>query len=229
MELKTYLNVVWKRIWIPLVLVTVVIAVSLWMQTEPPPQYVATMRFIVSVKPEREAQGFSYDGYYAAIASEYTVDDFSGVISSEAFTQDINRYLESMDSPIRLTAGTVRNTVTSDKLHRILTITIVWPNPNELAVIGEAIAAAVENEGPRYLEILSAFGGVVQLIDPPSSPSQVPPPLTDQLDIPIRIGLALAMSGVLIFLLEYFDNRIRERSDLESLGIPVLAEVTRRR
>lgn len=227
MELKQYLYIIWKRIWIPILLVAVVMAVSLWLQDEPPPQYVATMRFIVSVQPQRLDDGFSYDGYYAAISSEYIADDFSVVISSQAFSHDINRHLADMDSSVRLTPGVVQGVLAAEKQHRILNLSIVWHNPDELAEIGQAVTQALQDEGPSYLALLNTFGGVIKIIDEPSVPGTIPPSLTEQLDLPIRVMLALAVGLGLIFLLEYFDDRIRQRTDLEGLGIPVLAEVGR--
>jgi len=45
----------------------------------------------------------------------------------------------------------------------------------------------------------------------------------------LRLILALAAGIVLAFLLDYCDSSIRGRADLESLGLPIFAEIPPRR
>ncbi len=52
-------------------------------------------------------------------------------------------------------------------------------------------------------------------------------PAREQLDLPLRVLLALAAGIGLAFLLDYLDTSVRERRDLEELGLPVLGEVSR--
>jgi capsular polysaccharide biosynthesis protein len=59
--------------------------------------------------------------------------------------------------------------------------------------------------------------------------SPVPPSLTQRLDLPVRLLLALVAGVALAFLLDYLDNSVRGREELESLGIAVLAEIPGRR
>jgi capsular polysaccharide biosynthesis protein len=49
----------------------------------------------------------------------------------------------------------------------------------------------------------------------------------EQLDLPLRIALALAAGVALAFLMHYLDDYVRERSDLEKLDVVVLGEVPR--
>ena len=55
--------------------------------------------------------------------------------------------------------------------------------------------------------------------------SPVGRPARDQLDLPLRVLLALAAGVGLAFLLDYLDRSVRERSDVEALGLPVLSEI----
>ncbi len=59
--------------------------------------------------------------------------------------------------------------------------------------------------------------------------SPVPPSLSERLDLPVRLLLALLAGIALAFLLDYLDDSIRGRQDLEEMDIPVMAEVPRRR
>ena len=63
--------------------------------------------------------------------------------------------------------------------------------------------------------------------DPSIAP--VPPPLSARLEPLLRVALGLAAGVALAFLIEYLDPTLRGRREVEALGIPVLAELPRRR
>jgi capsular polysaccharide biosynthesis protein len=46
--------------------------------------------------------------------------------------------------------------------------------------------------------------------------------------LPVRLLLALAAGIALVFLLDYLDDSVRGRSELEAMGIAVLAEVPKK-
>jgi capsular polysaccharide biosynthesis protein len=225
MELKQYFNIVWKRAWIPVVLLIVVAGVSLMTQETPPPVYATSMRFIVGVKPERVPDEFNYDGYYAGVSSEYLTDDFTVVVSSHAFADDVNHHLAEMKSSVNVPSGTIQGVLSAEKQHRILTLNLTWNNPEQLAEIGEAITLALQNDGPKYLAQLTTFGGIITVIDPPSFPVPIPLSLTERLNLPVRLMLALGIGVASTFMLDYLDNRVQGRNELEAMGIAVLAEV----
>jgi len=227
MELKQYFNIIWKRAWIPLLLLFVVAVVSLATRQTPSPTYTASMRFIVGVQAERLPNQFSYDGYYAGVSSEYIADDFSVVVGSEAFAKDVNRHLKEVGSTVQVPPGTIAGAVMTEKQHRILKLTLSWGNPDQLADIGQAIATTLEKDSPKYLSQLSTFGGVITMIDSPSTPAPVPMALTSRLELPVRLLLALGAGLALTFLLDYLDDSIKNRADLETLGINVLAEISK--
>jgi uncharacterized protein involved in exopolysaccharide biosynthesis len=64
MELREYGQVVWRRIWIVIALVAVVLVVSVALGKREAPVYEASLRFIVGVPPE-PARGnyYTYDRY----------------------------------------------------------------------------------------------------------------------------------------------------------------------
>lgn len=71
-------------------------------------------------------------------------------------------------------------------------------------------------------------GALITVIDEPSPPTPNPPSLTERLNLPIRLLLALAAGLALVFLLDYLDDSIRSGKELEAMGIPVLAEVPKK-
>lgn len=228
MELKQYWQIIWKRVWIPALLLAVVAAASLLTYQPPAPTYSTTMRFTVGVKPQEVNGQYSYDSYYAWLASEYLADDMTAIVSSQAFAADVNRRLAEMGSPVQIPAGSIGGVTLAEKQHRILRLNISWGNAAELADIARAIVAAMEQDSPKYLTQLGTPGALITVIDEPSPPAANPPSLTQRLNLPVRLLLALAAGLALVFLLDYLDDSIRGRADLEAMDIPVLAEIPKK-
>jgi capsular polysaccharide biosynthesis protein len=78
----------------------------------------------------------------------------------------------------------------------------------------------------EFFSQFSAEEADIRLIDPPTI-SQAGRSAREQLDLPLRIALALTAGVALAFLLHYLDDSVRERADLEKLGVAVLGEVPR--
>lgn len=225
MELKLYWHILWKRAWIPALLLVVVGLVSWLTRQTPPTTYSTTMRFTVGVKPQEIANQYNYDSYYAWLSSEYLADDMTAIVSSQAFAEDVNRRLEEMGSLTRIPAGSIGGVTMAEKQHRILRLNMSWGNAAELNDIGRAVVTVMEQDSPKYLTQLGTPGALIQVIDPPAPPAANSPSLTQRLDLPVRLLLALVAGVALVFLLDYLDDSVRGRADLESLGLAVLAEV----
>lgn len=77
---------------------------------------------------------------------------------------------------------------------------------------------------------LPQLGGIpaelVQLDEP--IVNQVPASITKQLELPLRILLAIGAGIGLAFLVDYLDPTVRERKELESMGIRVIAEIPKK-
>jgi len=228
MELKAYTAIVWKRIWIPIILMVVVGGVSLALAKTPPPTYSTSMRFTVGVAPKELPNQYTYDTYYAWLASEYLVDDMTGLVSSQVFADDVNRHLQELGSAVQIPPGSIGGVTIGGKQHRILSLTVTWGNPDELEQIAQAIVLTMEQDGVSYLAQLGSAAAMIQVIDAPSPPAENPPSLTRRLDVPIRLFLALVVGLALTFLLDYLDSSVRDRAEVEALGIPVLAEIPRK-
>lgn len=234
MELRQYWHIIRQRIWIPVVLLLVVGGVSLGWQLARPaaPTYGSTMRFIVGVKPEALPGEYTYDGYYAWLSSEYLVDDFTGVIGSQGFAAGVNARLAAAGSGLRLPPGVLGGVAIAGQQHRIVRVNVNWNNPQELAQLAQAVASTMEQDGPalfeQFFSQIAAGGVVITTIDPPSPPAPNPPGLTQRLEVPVRLILALLAGVALAFFLNYLDTSVRDRAELEQLGIPVLAEIPKK-
>jgi capsular polysaccharide biosynthesis protein len=225
MELREYWRIVHRRWWIPVVLALLVGILTLIIQQpwQPrPPSFTASMRFNVGIQPERIPGTYTYDRYYTMLTSEYLVDDLGEVVRSHVFAQAVSDRLA--DQGITVPAGAIGSSTQPGKLHRILTVTVNWGNQAELQAIAEAIVTTMTESGASFFGQFSADEADIRLIDPPTI-GVVGRPAREQLDLPLRVLLALAAGIGLVFLLHYLDNSVREKSELEQLGMAVLGEI----
>lgn len=228
MELRQYWHIVWQRIWIVLVLVVVTGAVSAATYQPPPATYQATMRFTIGIAPEtRLSTDYHYDYYYAWIASEYMADDLAQIVQGGAFAAAVQAQMAAAGDPESPNpAGSISGSVQ----HRILTVTVARSGGKEtaeqVARIANAVAAVLQERAGEFFGQLGRdpAAAAVTLNDPPVVvPS--PPSLTTRLDLPLRLGLALLAGVALTFLLDYLDATVRDRAELEAMGLPVLGEI----
>ncbi|MBI1879382.1 MAG: hypothetical protein HYR94_14385 [Chloroflexi bacterium] len=228
MELKLYWQIIWKRAWIPALLLVLVAVASLLTSQTPPPTYSTTMRFTVGVKPQEVPEQYTYDSYYAWLSSEYLADDMTVIVSSQAFAADVNQRLGEMGSAVQVPLGSIGGVTLAEKQHRILRLNVSWSNAAELADIAKAIVAVMAEDSPKYLTQLGTPGALINVIDEPSPPAANLPSLTQRLNLPVRLLLALAAGLALTFLLDYLDDSVRGRPELETMGIAVLAEIPKK-
>jgi capsular polysaccharide biosynthesis protein len=227
MELRQYWHIVWKRIWIPALLLAVVLVVSLVLRRPTSPQYQASGRVLVDVPPLEAVEGMGFDPRLTAPqATEYLVDDFTQFVSSQVVADAVSQRLA--DQGIRVPPGVLQSSTASEQIHRVVTIRVTWADPDEALAIIKAAVEVLKQEAPAYFGRLGLEQPQVTLFDGPGV-SPVPPGLSERLDLPVRLLLALLAGIALAFLLDYVDDSIRGRQDLEGLGIHVLAEVPRRR
>jgi capsular polysaccharide biosynthesis protein len=219
MELRRYWHIVRRRLGLILLLLLVVLVSYVALTETPPTLYTTSMRFVVGVRPEAGAHDqYRYDRYYTWVTAEYLVDDLSEVVKSRAFAQDI-----AERAGLAVPAGAIQGATAAGKLHRILTVTVTWPDAAELERLANAIVITLRDEGGAYFAQLSTEDAVISLIDPPVI-GVVGPSLRQRLDLPLRLILAL-MAGVgLAFLFDYLDDTIREE-DLAMLGLDTLARI----
>jgi len=92
-----------------------------------------------------------------------------------------------------------------------------------LDVAGQVLAEANDQGLPQ---LGGEAADLVQMDEP--IVNQIPPGITTQLQLPLRIGLALAAGIGLALLVDYLDPTLRGRSEVESLGLPVIAEIPKK-
>jgi capsular polysaccharide biosynthesis protein len=220
MELRQYWRIVWRRWWLIAALVAAVLIISLITYPAPAPVYVATMRFAIGIEGEEPVSAASGDGRSDAwLASEYLADDLSQVLQGGDFASRISDKVG-----FDVAAGTIFAT----REHRVMTVNVTWSDQAQVQMIAEAVGAAVEDGGADYFPQLAGVEAKAVLIDGPGI-GQTGRSLRQKLDLPIRLLLALVAGVALVFLWDYLDDTVRDRAEVESMGVPVLGEIPRKR
>ena len=225
MELRHYWTIIRRWWWIPTLLVLLVLLLTLITQRpwQPrPPLYTTSASFSVGLRPD--APGDGEENYYVALASEYLIDDLAEVIKGSEFAAAVSRRLANQG--IVVDPGMIQGSTQPGKLHRILTVSITGGDPQELSAITDAVIATVQDEAAAFMPRLFAQNGAAYLVNQ-GAVVPVGPSLRQRLDLPLRLLIALAAGIGLAFLLDYLDDRVRGREDLERLGLPVLGEIPR--
>jgi len=223
MELRQYWRIVRRRVWIPALILGVVLLASLIGRQPPPTQYQASARLLVDVPPLATEQGMGFDPRLTAPqATEYLVDDFSVFVSGQAVAQAVSQRLA--DQGIQVPAGVIQSSTSSQKIHRVVVVQVTWPDADQALTILRAAVEVLRQEAPAYFGRLGALQPVVTLFDGPSV-SMLPASLTERLDLPVRVLLAVLAGMAVCFVLDYLDNSVRDGAELEGMGIRVLTEV----
>lgn len=218
MELRLYWRIVWKRMWLIVVLVALVAAMTALTYRPPAPTYAATLRFNVGLLPvPPDGADYTYNPLDTWQASEYLMDDLAAAVRGNAFAAAVQERLGPEAPPLAGAFGAATE-------HRVLTVSITWGDAAQLADIANAAGAVLQENGGDFVGPLGNARPVLRLIDQPVV-FPLGRSLKQKLDVPLRLGLALLAGVALTFLLDYLDTSLRDRSDVEDLGLAVLGEI----
>jgi capsular polysaccharide biosynthesis protein len=224
MELRDYARVMWRSWWI-IVVLPVVVGIGSWIfRPQPAPVYQASARLTIGVTALPASAVSGYDPTLTAYqASEYIRDDFVEVVQSDLFAEDVNAQLAKMGvTGVTVRKGNISGTV--EKQHRLMTIGVTWNNAEQAQKVAEAVIKNLSENNAKYFAQLGSTAASVTVVDKPVA-SRIGASLREQLDIPIRIALALLAGIALAFILEYLDTSVRDARDAEALGLHVVGEI----
>ena len=230
MELREYWTILRRRWWLPVVLAALVGVLSL-LQMQPwqpkPPVYSASMRMLVGVLPAAEQDVTAYDPrYYAWLTSEYLVDDFTEVVRSQLFAENVSKRLGEQN--VTVPAGVIQGSAATGKLHRIITLSFTWGDATQIEAIARAAAEELAQNTPFYFQQLGTENAGVTLIDGPTV-GVVGGGVREQVELPLRVLLAFLVGVGLVFLLHYLDDKVRTERDLEAVGFQVIGVIPRKK
>jgi capsular polysaccharide biosynthesis protein len=219
LELLTVLRILQRRWWLVLipVLITAALAIpDILNRRALSGGYTANLQYTAfqSMEAIPRPEGDYQDIW---LSSELTVNAFTDWVRSGSFKQEIT-----------MTRGEETDTaslsIAADNERSLGQITFYHPDAVQLETI---LAAAIDVLQTRSQDYFAQLGGepaaVTILERSPIVPAS--PPLTDRYAPFIRIGLGLLAGIGLAILAHYLDPVVRQREEVESLGLPVIATI----
>lgn len=218
------------RRWWWLVLLPTLAAAGFALATRPAPQlaYAATMRF-TAAQPAATAQTRDFDpNYYRWLTSEYIANGLADWASTRSFAEAVAGQLEA--DGVAISAADVQASVVADNARSVLVLYVSYPTPEGVRALANAISSVLQTRAVHAFPQLGQDALAVVPLDPPDEApiTPVPPSLRSRFDLPLKVGLGLALGVVLAFLAHWVDPFVRERADLEAMGYSVVGEIRRR-
>ena len=218
MELRYLIKILLRRWWLVIVPPILVAFITVFTYQAPATAYATTLRFAVGYPPEANLASLYDRKYPAWLASEY----IAGGLSDWAKTGDFAQAVAN-DAGTTVTAAEVAGSIKSDHLRSIVVLYLSGGNADKLAAIGTSAIKVLQTRNSQVFP-QNGEGATVTALDSVSI-GAASPSLRNRLDIPIRIVLGLAFGVALAFIVHYFDPNLRDRSELEALGLSIIGEI----
>jgi capsular polysaccharide biosynthesis protein len=215
-----------KRRWLVILIPTVVVlAIGLITYRAPGLLYNAGVRYIVGQEPTESAEQSDEERLANWKASEYIVNTLADWVHGGQFAELVSLELAEKGitvAPQDIVAGTV-----SDSTRSMMVLSMTYGDAATLQqMMNAASVVLLESNDLGLPQLGGETADLVQMDEP--IVNGIPPGITAQLQLPLRIGLALVAGIGLAFLVDYLDPTVRGRHEIESLGLPVIAEIPRK-
>ncbi|MCP5101543.1 MAG: hypothetical protein GY943_38855 [Chloroflexi bacterium] len=223
MELRQYWTV-FKRRWLLVAIPTALVLIAgLVTYQTPPPAYTVGVNFIVGQTPSPAAAEADQERYYAWLTSEYVVNGLADWVSGNGFKTAVSTQLTTQGHDIP--AGAIG--VVADNVRSKLQLSMSHNDPDALAAMMDAVIVVVTEQNAGALPQLGGETAVLIQIDEPIV-NQIPVGIRNQLDLPLRILVALGAGIGLALLIEYLDPTVRSRAEIEEIGLQILGEIPKK-
>jgi capsular polysaccharide biosynthesis protein len=219
MELREYGRIVRRWWWLLVLLPVLAGAITILTYREPPVVFGYTVQFSVSFLPAPR-ESMDQDPRLGAVqAAEYVADDLTLVMMGTRFAESVRQYL-----PEGTPLGAITSATRADKEHRIVTVSLQANTAEDVTALGAAVQQAATNDLEVLLNELWGMGELRLEVVNDSGAFPIGGGLQSQLDIPLRVVLALVAAIALAFALDYLDDSVRNRKEAERVG-QVLGEI----
>jgi capsular polysaccharide biosynthesis protein len=225
MELRRYWHIL-KRRWLLIVIpVAVVLLFTIATYQAPPPFYNVGMHYLVSQEPASAVANADEQRYYNWLTSEYIVNGLTDWVKGSEFATTVSAELAQQGWEIP--AGVIQGSLAADNVRSKLEISLNNPDPKALEAMMAAVTVVVQEQNA---DALPQLGGETAVVVPLSEPviNQISPGIRSQLDLPVRILVALIAGVGLALLVEYLDPTIRESHELKAIGLEILGEIPKK-
>ncbi len=219
MELHEYGRILLRWWWLILLLPLLAGILTVVTYREPPVVFGYTVQLSVSFLPAPR-EDMDQDPRLGAVqAAEYVADDLTLVLMGSRFAEAVRQYM-----PDGTAVGAITGATRADKEHRIVTVSLQANTPDEVTALATAVKQAATTDLSALLEELWGTGELRLEVVNDSGAFPIGGGLSSQLDIPLRVVLALVAGIALAFALDYLDDSVRTRKEAERVG-RVLGEI----
>ncbi|MBN2006171.1 MAG: hypothetical protein JXA21_22635 [Anaerolineae bacterium] len=230
MELRQIWKIFWRWWWlaaIPMVVVAGYVAIK---YQSPPTMYQVVIRYMAGGQPATELSA-DYDRYHAWLSSEYIARGLGNVAETWDFAEAVEARLEGSG----VTSATIKSSIVTDYAESVLVVYLTMGNKEQIPAVADAISAEITENGPAYFPQMSGIGAIARRVDHITGIDDpriiaISASIKSQLMGPaLRLILAAGVGLGLIFLAHFLDPMVRERDEIEQMGVPVMGSVPRRR
>ncbi|MCL4507134.1 MAG: hypothetical protein M1434_02895 [Chloroflexi bacterium] len=221
--LNDYIRMILRRWWLVLLPVAALTIVTVATFRAPSPGYTVTLRYAAGLPPEQTSNAFDYDRYYTWLSSEYMANGFADIARTSLFAQNVADRVNAQGMSV--SPGQLQGSISSDQKQSIMVIYLNWPDAAQAVKIGDAISAEFAEHGATYWPQISAATSapVVPLDKPVAVPGAIS--LRDRFDLPMRFIVALVCGLALALIAHFLDPYVRERQELERMGLHIIVEI----
>jgi capsular polysaccharide biosynthesis protein len=201
------------------------LVVGLATYSPPAPLYNVGVRFIAGQRPTIGATTSDEERNNTWTASEYLVNSLTDWARTGHYAAAVSRELAAEGitvEPAAIVAG-----VAADSSRSTMTVSLNYHDPVALEAMMRAAMRVLTERNAEALPQLGGEPAVVVALDEPIV-NRVPAALRAQLDLPLRLGLALVAGLALALVVEYLDPTVRDRAELETMGLVILGEIPKR-
>jgi capsular polysaccharide biosynthesis protein len=214
-----------RRWWIILIPPVVVLALTFQAFLNPPGGAFQTNVHVTAAQPlAGEEETYEDARYMPWIAAEQLIDALTMWTRTGSFAEEVR--LAAGERGVELPANALLGAFAADNTQMVMRVTITWGDPAQLEEIAYAAIDVLQHRSAGYFPPLADLpAAVVALDDPVIAP--VGPALLARLQPMGKILAALALGLLLAAAVEYLDDSLRSREDVEALELVVLAEIPR--
>lgn len=218
MQLQDYLNVIKRRWWIAVIAMVIAAAVAFGYSSTQPKIYESSVQL-------RGQPGKPDAGLYSVIQQQ--LQSYTARFSSTDLANEINQRGGFDLSPDAILSK-FHVQAQTDKYIFIITVDDV--NPQRAKQIADIAADVLVDENLAAIEGLNSDQQIyIQKNSPASLPDKPSSPRTNLLTA-AGAGLGLVLGLILMFVVEFFDNTLKDENDIKRYtNLEILGQIPRRR
>ncbi|MFK7801763.1 MAG: hypothetical protein AB8G95_09045 [Anaerolineae bacterium] len=213
----------WLFMVIPAALVLLLTILTAEEAVLPPPSYNVGVRFLISPPlPADSATAEEEARYYQWLTSEYLTNGMADWTNGIGFAEKVSAKMS--ERGVEVDPLLIFNGTSADAIRSRLTVIMNYGDREALQVMMESAIEVIEEENASGIPHLGLDSPAeIVLLDRPVV-NEVPASIGNQLDLPVRIVLALIVGLLVGFLVEYFDPYVRDTEDVALTGLTILAQ-----